>query len=64
MGATAFVGNDVNDLPVLRAVGVPIVVGDAHPAVHSAARYVTQRWGGQGAVREVCDLIADILAEA
>jgi 3-deoxy-D-manno-octulosonate 8-phosphate phosphatase (KDO 8-P phosphatase) len=64
MEATAFVGNDINDLPVLRAVGVPIVVGDAHPAVHAAARYVTERRGGQGAVREVCDLIADILAEA
>ncbi|MHB1103417.1 MAG: KdsC family phosphatase [Devosia sp.] len=60
MSQTAFVGNDINDLPVLRAVGVPIVVADAHPSVLSAARHITQRKGGEGAVREVCDLIADV----
>ena len=34
----AFVGNDVNDLPALRAVGLPVVVGDAHPDALAAAR--------------------------
>jgi YrbI family 3-deoxy-D-manno-octulosonate 8-phosphate phosphatase len=56
----AFVGNDVNDIAALQAVGVPIVVGDAHPGVMAFAAYVTERPGGHGAVREVCDLIADI----
>lgn len=56
----AFVGNDVNDIPVLRAVGTAIVVADAHPAVRCFANHLTERPGGYGAVREICDLIADI----
>lgn len=56
----AFVGNDINDLECLRVVGFPIVVRDCHPDVLSEGRYVTKRCGGQGAVREVCDLIASI----
>jgi YrbI family 3-deoxy-D-manno-octulosonate 8-phosphate phosphatase len=53
----AFVGNDVNDLPGLRWVGVPIAVADAAPDVRAACRYVTRRPGGYGAVREVADWI-------
>ncbi len=52
----AFVGNDINDLPCLRCVGLPIVVQDAHPDVVSCARYHTKARGGHGAVREICDL--------
>ena len=52
----AFVGNDINDLPCLTAVGLPIVVGDAHPDVVPYASYQTKKPGGHGAVREVCDL--------
>jgi 3-deoxy-D-manno-octulosonate 8-phosphate phosphatase (KDO 8-P phosphatase) len=55
----AFVGNDINDLPCLTAVGLPIVVADAHPEVLKFAKYQTRAPGGHGAVREVCDLIAD-----
>jgi 3-deoxy-D-manno-octulosonate 8-phosphate phosphatase (KDO 8-P phosphatase) len=53
----AFVGNDINDLDCLKAVGLPIVVHDSHPAVLKSAYYRTVRCGGRGAVREVCDLI-------
>jgi YrbI family 3-deoxy-D-manno-octulosonate 8-phosphate phosphatase len=53
----AFVGNDINDSACLRCVGLPIVVQDAHPDVIPLALYRTQRRGGHGAVREVCDLI-------
>lgn len=60
----AFIGNDVNDLDCLQRVGLPIVVQDAHPDVHAVARYRTQRLGGHGAVREVCDLIAGIKERA
>ena len=52
----AFMGNDVNDLPCLSSVALPIVVKDAYPDVVSIARYRTKRPGGCGAVREVCDL--------
>lgn len=53
----AYVGNDINDLDCLRNVGVSICVADAYPAALAAARYRTERPGGRGAVREVCDLI-------
>jgi 3-deoxy-D-manno-octulosonate 8-phosphate phosphatase (KDO 8-P phosphatase) len=52
----AYVGNDINDLACLEAVGLPIVVDDAHPDVIRYARYRTRARGGRGAVREVCDL--------
>jgi YrbI family 3-deoxy-D-manno-octulosonate 8-phosphate phosphatase len=57
----AFVGNDINDLPCLTCVGLPIVVKDAHPDVIPVARYQTQNPGGHGAVREVCDIIIENL---
>ena len=57
----AFVGNDVNDLPCLTCVGLPIVVQDAHPDVIPHARYQTRARGGHGAVREICDLFERVL---
>lgn len=56
----AFVGNDINDLPALKVVGLPIVVRDAYPGIIQYARYQTTLPGGHGAVREVCDLIYSI----
>lgn len=52
-----FVGDDVIDLPAMRLVGAPVAVANAAEEVKRAARYVTQRAGGQGAVREVVELI-------
>ena len=57
----AFVGNDVNDLPCLSCVGLPIVVQDAHSDVISQALYRTKARGGHGAVREICDLFERVL---
>ncbi len=57
----AFVGNDINDLPCLKSVGLPIVVQDAHPDVIPYARYQTRTKGGHGAVREICDLFERVL---
>lgn len=53
--AIAYVGNDLNDLECLRWVGLPIAVGDAIPEVRAAAKWITSKPGGHGAVREVCD---------
>ena len=53
----AFVGNDINDLACLSAVGLAIVVQDAHADVDAAAAFRTSARGGRGAVREVCDRV-------
>jgi 3-deoxy-D-manno-octulosonate 8-phosphate phosphatase (KDO 8-P phosphatase) len=54
-GACAAVGDDLPDLPLLRAVAMSFAVADAHPQVRRAADRVTRAGGGRGAVREVCD---------
>jgi N-acylneuraminate cytidylyltransferase len=53
-----YVGNDVNDLGCMRLVSCSVAVADAHPDVRVAANLVLSRPGGQGAVRELCDLVA------
>jgi len=53
----AYVGNDINDLECLKAVGLPIAVADAYPEVKAVAAWITTHQGGNGAVREVCDRI-------
>jgi len=55
--ATVFVGNDINDLDCLAAVGCGVAVRDAQEQVFHQARIVLSRNGGAGAVREICDLI-------
>jgi 3-deoxy-D-manno-octulosonate 8-phosphate phosphatase (KDO 8-P phosphatase) len=57
--AVAYVGDDINDLPVLGAVGCPLTVSDAIALNQAAAIYITQKSGGRGAVREVCDLLLE-----
>ena len=56
----AYVGDDVNDLPTLHAVGCPCTVADAMPANRACAIYVTRLPGGQGAVREICDVLVQL----
>jgi len=53
----AYIGDDLNDIAVMRRVGLAIAVADAIEETKSAAHYVTRLNGGFGAVREVCDLI-------
>lgn len=57
LGQVAYVGDDVNDLPVLYAVGCPLTVANARPENRACALYVTHLAGGLGAVREICDLL-------
>jgi len=56
----AFIGNDVNDLEVLQAAGLAVVVADAHECVCLGGVFRTSRRGGDGAVRELCDAIAAV----
>jgi 3-deoxy-D-manno-octulosonate 8-phosphate phosphatase (KDO 8-P phosphatase) len=51
----AYMGDDLNDIPVLKAVGCPLTVADAMQANKLLAIYVTKLFGGKGAVREICD---------
>lgn len=53
----AYVGDDIVDLPVMRRVGLAIAVADADPFVLRHAHWRTERPGGHGAVRDVCELI-------
>jgi 3-deoxy-D-manno-octulosonate 8-phosphate phosphatase (KDO 8-P phosphatase) len=55
----AFLGNDTNDLPCLKSVGLPACVSDAHPEVLKVSLYLTRLPGGRGAVREFCDFLVD-----
>ena len=59
----AFVGDDLPDLPLLTRVGLPIAVANAVPEAKAAARVVTTLAGGQGAVREVAELILQARGE-
>jgi len=54
---TAFVGDDVVDLPILLRAGFAVAVRDAHPLVKQHAHWVTPSPGGRGAARELCELI-------
>ena len=52
-----FVGDDVNDVPALELAGLAVVPATAHADARSRAGLVTKAVGGQGAVREVVDMI-------
>jgi 3-deoxy-D-manno-octulosonate 8-phosphate phosphatase (KDO 8-P phosphatase) len=54
---TAFTGNDINDSACLEKVGLPIIVADSNQDIDKLALYRTEKNGGRGAVREVCDLV-------
>jgi len=53
----AYVGDDIVDIPILKKVGFPVVVADAHEEVKAFAHMITTKEGGRGAVREICDLL-------
>lgn len=53
----AYMGDDLPDLSAIAAVGLGVVVANAMPYVAQHAAYKTTRSGGDGAVREICDLI-------
>ena len=53
----AFVGDDLVDLPAMRRVGLAVAVANAQPLVRERAHWCTTRAGGEGAVREICELV-------
>lgn len=57
--AFAYVGDDLPDIPVMQQVGFSVAVANARNAVKKVSDWQTQRTGGTGAVRELCDIILD-----
>ena len=54
---TAYAGDDLTDIVVMRRVGLAIATANARPEVKRAAHYVTAASGGQGAVREIAEIL-------
>jgi len=52
-----FIGDDYPDIPVMREVGLAVAVQNASPLTKKNAHYVTRNGGGEGAVREVIEII-------
>jgi len=57
LSGVVYVGNDINDVGCMEAAGFAIAVADAHPAAREKADFVLSERGGDGAVRELCDLL-------
>jgi len=55
-----FVGNDINDIPAFKSVGMPVAVADAYSEVDPYILFRTKKPGGFGAVREICDMIVSL----
>ena len=53
----AFVGDDVVDLPIMLDVGLAVTVPQGHKLVKNMAHWTTENEGGNGAARDVCELI-------
>jgi 3-deoxy-D-manno-octulosonate 8-phosphate phosphatase (KDO 8-P phosphatase) len=56
---TAYMGDDLVDLPILNRVGLAAAPANAVAEIRQRVHYTTERHGGRGAVREVCDLILE-----
>lgn len=56
---TAYVGDDVVDLPIMGHAGLAIAVADAHPLVLRHAHWHTPSAGGRGAGRDVCEMLME-----
>jgi 3-deoxy-D-manno-octulosonate 8-phosphate phosphatase (KDO 8-P phosphatase) len=53
----AYVGDDFTDIVIMHRVGLAVATANARPEVKQAAHYVTSAVGGEGAVREVVELL-------
>jgi 3-deoxy-D-manno-octulosonate 8-phosphate phosphatase (KDO 8-P phosphatase) len=59
---TAFIGDDINDLPALAIAGLSAAPANAQPAVKDAVSIVLERCGGRGAVRQLVEMILAVRA--
>lgn len=56
-GQSSFMGDDLGDLPALSVAGLAVAPDNAHPWVRERVHWRTRHAGGQGAARELCDLL-------
>jgi len=56
-----YIGNDLNDLEVMKIVGFPIAPVDAHPKIKKIAKLITEAKGGEGVIKELSDYINDCI---
>ncbi len=63
LNQAAHMGDDLTDVPVMDAVGLAFSVADAVDEARNAATYITSKKGGDGAVREVCDMLVKAKAQ-
>ena len=59
LSQVAYIGDDINDLETLKAVGFSATPADGMPQVAAAVDYICRKKGGEGAVREIIDMILD-----
>ncbi len=52
-----YIGNDINDLEVMKYVKTPVAPADAHPEIKKIAKMITKVKGGNGVVRELLDIL-------
>ena len=55
----AYIGNDINDLEVMKIVGVTFCPSDAHESIKDISDYVLDKKGGEGVIRELLDLLTN-----
>jgi 3-deoxy-D-manno-octulosonate 8-phosphate phosphatase (KDO 8-P phosphatase) len=59
LSQVAYIGDDINDLETLKAVGFSATPADGMPQIAAAVDYICRKKGGEGAVREIIDMILD-----
>ena len=59
LSQVAYIGDDINDLETLKAVGFSASPADGMPQVAIVVDYICQKKGGEGAVREIIEMILD-----
>ena len=57
LNKVVYVGNDLNDLEVMKIVGFPVAPADAHPKIKRLAKLITKAKGGEGVVKELSDYL-------
>jgi YrbI family 3-deoxy-D-manno-octulosonate 8-phosphate phosphatase len=59
LSQVAYIGDDINDLEALKVVGFSASPADGMPQIAAAVDYVCQKKGGEGAVREIVEMILE-----